>query len=262
MFRELPTCHTSVADATEGLTEPNHGSDPSSMETTAKKTTDGWELNGSKMWISNAPLANLFVIWAREVENGEKGKIRGFLVEKVRTWHLTYLTLGYSRNIRPTDQEQIVPTCVNNGVDLHGGSEATLGCSSTEIRGNGVSIFLLEQRSIWHIVGCHGSSGRLLGPSARVFIGKVYILFVSAELYRKQFGKPLASFQLVQKKLADALTATTVGLLASLQLGRLKDKGLWSPDMVSMMKRNNCGMALEHARILMDVFGGNACSDE
>lgn len=79
---------------------------------------------------------------------------------------------------------------------------------------------------------------------------------------RKQFGKPLASFQLVQKKLADALTASTVGLLASLQLGRLKDQGLWTPDMVSMMKRNNCDMALQHSRILLDVLGGNACSDE
>jgi glutaryl-CoA dehydrogenase len=79
---------------------------------------------------------------------------------------------------------------------------------------------------------------------------------------RKQFGKPLASYQLVQKKLADALTASTVGLLASLQLGRLKDEGKWSPDMVSMMKRNNCDMALQHSRLLLDVLGGNACSDE
>jgi glutaryl-CoA dehydrogenase len=79
---------------------------------------------------------------------------------------------------------------------------------------------------------------------------------------RKQFGRPLASFQLVQKKLADALTAVTVGLLASLQLGRLKDQGKWAPDMVSMMKRNNCGMALEHSRVLLDILGGNACSDE
>jgi glutaryl-CoA dehydrogenase len=79
---------------------------------------------------------------------------------------------------------------------------------------------------------------------------------------RKQFGKPLASYQLVQKKLADALTASTVGLLAALQLGRLKDDGKWAPDMVSMMKRNNCDMALQHSRILLDVLGGNACSDE
>ena len=81
-------------------------------------------------------------------------------------------------------------------------------------------------------------------------------------LEREQFGKPIASFQLVQKKLADALTATTVGLLASLQLGRLKDEGKWSPEMVSMMKRNNCDAALHHARVLLDVLGGNACSDE
>lgn len=79
---------------------------------------------------------------------------------------------------------------------------------------------------------------------------------------RKQFDRPLASFQLVQKKLADALTASTVGLLGSLQLGRLKDEGKWSPDMVSMMKRNNCDMALQHSRSLLDVLGGNACSDE
>jgi glutaryl-CoA dehydrogenase len=79
---------------------------------------------------------------------------------------------------------------------------------------------------------------------------------------RKQFNRPLASFQLVQKKLADASTATTLGLLGSLQLGRLKDKGEWAPDMVSMMKRNNCGTTLEHARILLDILGGNACSDE
>ena len=85
---------------------------------------------------------------------------------------------------------------------------------------------------------------------------------VSSNRNRKQFGKPIASFQLVQKKLADALTATTVGLLGSLQLGRLKDSGKWAPDMVSMMKRNNTSMALQHSRILLDILGGNACSDE
>lgn len=80
--------------------------------------------------------------------------------------------------------------------------------------------------------------------------------------FRKQFNKPIASFQLVQKKLADASTTATLGLLGSLQLGRLKDKGEWAPDMISMMKRNNCGQALEHSRVLLDILGGNACSDE
>lgn len=81
-------------------------------------------------------------------------------------------------------------------------------------------------------------------------------------VYRKQFGKPLASFQLIQKKFADASTAATLGLLGSIQLGRLKDKGTWAPDMVSMMKRNNCSMALQNSRVLLDILGGNACSDE
>ncbi|EIW71526.1 hypothetical protein TREMEDRAFT_60452 [Tremella mesenterica DSM 1558] len=222
-----------------GLTEPNHGSDPSSMETTAKKTSDGWVLNGSKTWISNAPVADLFVIWARVVESGEKGKVRGFLVEK-----------GLPGLSAPAIKNKIALRASITGSvfleDVRIPADALLPKSS----GLGSAFSCLNNARYGISWGVMGALEDCIAR-ARDYA-----------LERKQFDKPLASFQLVQKKLADASTSSTLGLLASLQLGRLKDQGTWAPDMVSMMKRNNCGEALKHARILLDILGGNACSDE
>ncbi|KAK1923593.1 putative glutaryl-CoA dehydrogenase mitochondrial precursor [Papiliotrema laurentii] len=222
-----------------GLTEPNHGSDPSSMETTATKTPHGWVLNGSKTWITNSPVADLFVVWARTVENGEKGKIRGFLVEK-GTPGLSAPAIKNKLALRASITGSIFMEDVKLGPDAllpkSGGLGSPFSCLNNARYG--IS---------WGVMGA------LEDCIARA---RDY------SLERKQFDRPLASFQLVQKKLADALTASTVGLLGSLQLGRLKDEGKWSPDMVSMMKRNNCDMALQHSRSLLDVLGGNACSDE
>ncbi|KAL7425121.1 hypothetical protein Q5752_000809 [Cryptotrichosporon argae] len=222
-----------------GLTEPNHGSDPSSMETTATKTASGWVLNGSKTWISNAPVADLFVIWARVVENGQKGKVRGFLIEK--------------------SAEGLAAPAIKNKLALRASITGSVFMDNVQVDDDAL---LPTSGGLSSPFSClnnarYGISWGVLGALEDcISRAREYAL------ERKQFDRPLASFQLVQKKLADASTATTLGLLGSLQLGRLKDQGQWSPDMVSMMKRNNCGTALEHARVLLDILGGNACSDE
>ncbi|ORX37729.1 acyl-CoA dehydrogenase/oxidase [Kockovaella imperatae] len=235
----LPKLATGQLIGCFGLTEPNHGSDPSSMETTATKTADGWTLNGSKTWISNAPVADLFVIWAREVIDGQKGKVRGFLAEK-GTPGLSAPAIKNKLALRASITGSVFMEDVKLPADAllpkSGGLGSPFSCLNNARYG--IS---------WGVMGA------LEDCIAR---SRDYAL------ERKQFGKPIASFQLVQKKLADALTATTVGLLGSLQLGRLKDSGKWAPDMVSMMKRNNTSMALQHSRILLDILGGNACADE
>ncbi|ORY34747.1 acyl-CoA dehydrogenase/oxidase [Naematelia encephala] len=222
-----------------GLTEPNHGSDPSSMETTAVKTSDGYILNGSKTWITNAPVADLFVIWARETENGKKGKVKGFLVEK-----------GAKGLSSPAIKNKLALRASTTGSifleDVHIPVEYKLPKAS----GLGAPFSCLNNARYGISWGVMGALEDCIAR-AREYA-----------LERNQFDRPLASFQLVQKKLADASTAATLGLLGSLQLGRLKDQGTWAPDMVSMMKRNNAGTALEHSRVLLDVLGGNACSDE
>ncbi|ODO08507.1 glutaryl-CoA dehydrogenase [Cryptococcus wingfieldii CBS 7118] len=222
-----------------GLTEPNHGSDPSSMETTATKTADGWVLNGSKTWISNAPVADVFVVWARVVEDGEKGKVRGFLLEK-GSKGLEAPKIANKIALRAS----ITGSIFMDGVKV--GDDALLPKSG----GLGSPFSCLNNAR-------YGISWGVMGA-----LEDVVARTRDYALERNQFKRPLASFQLIQKKLADASTATTLGLLGALQLGRLKDKGTWSPDMVSMMKRNNCGEALHHSRVLLDVLGGNACSDE
>ncbi|WVR08089.1 hypothetical protein IAU60_005135 [Kwoniella sp. DSM 27419] len=222
-----------------GLTEPNHGSDPSSMETTATKTSDGWVLNGSKTWISNAPVADLFVIWARVVENGEKGKVKGFLIEK-GTPGLSAPAIKNKLALRASITGSVFMEDVKLPHDAILEKSSGLGSPFSCLNNARYGIS-------WGVMGALEDS---------IARAREYAL------ERKQFNRPLASFQLVQKKLADASSAATLGLLGSLQLGRLKDKGTWAPDMVSMMKRNNCGEALKHSRVLLDVLGGNACSDE
>ncbi|KAL1406428.1 hypothetical protein Q8F55_008127 [Vanrija albida] len=222
-----------------GLTEPNHGSDPSSMETTATKTPTGWTLNGAKTWISNAPVADVFIIWARVIENGQKGKIRGFLLDR---------------------QPGIETPKIDGKIALRASITGSVFLDNVQV---GEDALLPKSGGLGSPFSCLNSAR--YGISWGV-IGALEDSIARARDYaleRKQFDRPLASFQLVQKKLVDASTAATLGLLGSLQLGRLKDQpGQWCPDQVSMMKRNNCGNALQHSRILLDIFGGNACSDE
>ena len=218
-----------------GLTEPNHGSDPASMQTRAKKVAGGWSLSGSKTWISNAPVADLFVVWAKN----DDGKIRGFLVEKG--------TKGLS------------------APKIHG----KLGLR-TSITGEVVmdGVFVPEENLLPGVEGLKGPFTCL--NSARYgiswgAIGAAEDCWHRARSYvleRTQFGRPLAANQLVQKKLADMQTEITLGLLGALRLGRLMDAGKAAPPAISLMKRNNCGKALAIAREARDMHGGNGVSDE
>ncbi|THH05186.1 hypothetical protein EW145_g4986 [Phellinidium pouzarii] len=219
-----------------GLTEPNHGSDPSGMETTAEETDGGFILNGSKAWISNAPVADIFVIWARCKWDG---KVRGFVLEK----GLPGLTAPAIKNklaLRASLTGSIFLDGVRASHDalLPGGSGLSAPFSCLNNARYGIS---------WGVMGALEDCL----TRAREYA-----------LERKQFKRPLASFQLVQEKLVNAQSAVALGLLASLQVGRLKDAGELAPEMVSIVKRNNCGAALEHSRSVLDVLGGNACSDE
>jgi glutaryl-CoA dehydrogenase len=222
-----------------GLTEPNHGSDPSGMETVAEDNGQGeFILNGSKTWISSAPFADVCLIWARcKWDN----KVRGFLVERgakgletPKIANKTALRASvtgsiFLDNVKVKQEESLLPRA-------RPGLGAPFECLNSARFGIG-----------W------GAIGALEGCIAEA---RQYALD------RKQFKRPLAGFQLVQKKIVDASTEASLGLLAALQLGRMKDQGEWSPEMVSMVKRNNCGKALQHSRILMEIFGGNAASDE
>ncbi|KAH8112982.1 acyl-CoA dehydrogenase domain-containing protein [Phellopilus nigrolimitatus] len=219
-----------------GLTEPNHGSDPANMETTAEETDGGFLLNGGKSWISNAPVADLFLIWARcKWDN----KVRGFLVEK-GTAGLTAPPIKNKLALRVSLTGSIFLDGVKAPHDalLPGGEGLKAPFSCLNNARYGIS---------WGVLGA------LEDCLARA---RDYAL------ERKQFGRPLASFQLVQKKLVDAQSAIALGLLASLQVGRLKDADALAPEMISIVKRNNCGEALKHARTVLDVLGGNACADE
>lgn len=207
------------------------------METTATENPEGgYTLNGSKTWISNAPVADVFVVWARCKWDD---KIRGFILEK-----------GMNGLSAPP---------IKNKLALRASITGSIFMDTVKIpkenmfaKGSGLGApFSCLNNARYGI--SWGVIGALEDCIARA---REYTL------ERNQFKKPLASFQLVQKKLADASTEATLGLLGSIQLGRLKDAGTWHPDMVSMMKRNNCGKSLEYSRVLLDVLGGNACSDE
>src|SRR5258706_15768178 len=223
-----------------GLTEPNHGSDPGSMATRAKKTDGGYKLSGSKMWISNSPIADVFVVWAKEVEkDGHVGEIRGFVLEK-----------GMKGLSAPT---------------IHG--KVGLRASITgEVVMDGV--FCPEENAFPKVRGLKGPFTCL--NSARYGIawgalGAAEDCFHRARTYvldRKQFDRPLAANQLIQKKLADMQTEITLGLQGCLRLGRMKDEGSASVEITSIMKRNSCGKALDIARAARDMLGGNGISDE
>ncbi|KAJ7018343.1 acyl-CoA dehydrogenase NM domain-like protein [Mycena alexandri] len=219
-----------------GLTEPNHGSDPAGMETIAAETDGGFVINGSKTWISNAPVADVFVIWARCKWDG---KIRGFLVDKGAKG-LTAPPIKNKLGLRVSLTGSVFMDSVEVPHDarLPGALGLAAPFSCLNSARFGIS---------WGVMGAlEDCIDRALAYA----------------LERHQFKRPLASFQLVQKKLADAQTEAALGLLASLQVGRLKDAGKLSSNMISIVKKNNCGKALLHARTLLDIFGGNACSDE
>ncbi len=220
-----------------GLTEPDAGSDPGGMKTRAEKIEGGYRLRGSKMWISNAPIADVFVVWAKSEAHG--GEIRGFVLEKGMKG-LSAPKIGGKLSLRASVTGEIVLDGVEVGEDalLPGvsGLKGPFGC-------------LNRAR--------YGISWGVLGAAEDCwFRARQY------GLDRKQFGKPLAGTQLYQKKLADMQTEITLGLFASLRVGRLMDEHQFAPEMISIVKRNNCGKALDIARMARDMHGGNGIQIE
>ncbi|KAI6907885.1 glutaryl-CoA dehydrogenase-like protein, partial [Hortaea werneckii] len=226
-----------------GLTEPNHGSDPGSMESVAKPhpSKEGYySLSGSKTWITNSPIADVFLVWAKLHETG---KIRGFLVERsqcppgtLETPKLPHKS-GLRASITGMIQMDEVPVAKEMMLPNVEGLKGPFSCLNSARYG-----------IAW------GTMGALEDCIART---REYAL------ERRQFkNNPIAKYQLVQKKLADATTDAAYGILAAYQVGRLKDEGKAAPEMISMIKRQNCDRALINSRVLQEVFGGNAVSDE
>ena len=220
-----------------GLTEPDAGSDPGGMRTTARKTDGGYVLNGAKMWISNAPIADVFVVWAKSEAHG--GKIRGFVLDKGMKG-LSAPKIAGKLSLRASVTGEIVMDNVEVGDDalLPGieGLKGPFGCLNRARYG-----------IAWGTMG----AAEFCWQAARQY-----------GLDRKQFGRPLAQTQLFQKKLADMQTEIALGLQAALRVGRLMDEGRAAPEMISLIKRNNCGKALEIARASRDMHGGNGISEE
>ncbi len=220
-----------------GLTEPDAGSDPAGMKTRAEKIDGGYRLTGSKMWISNAPIADVFVVWAKSEEHG--GKIRGFVLEK-GTKGLSAPKIGGKLSLRASVTGEIVMDGVEVGDDalLPGvqGLKGPFGCLNRARYGIAWGTMGAAE-DCWHRARNYG-------------------------LDRKQFGKPLAQTQLFQKKLADMQTEIALGLQAALRVGQMMDTGRAAPEMISLIKRNNCGKALDIARAARDMHGGNGISEE
>ncbi|WP_281983064.1 acyl-CoA dehydrogenase [Thalassorhabdomicrobium marinisediminis] len=220
-----------------GLTEPDAGSDPAGMKTRAEKTATGYRISGSKMWISNAPIADVFVVWAKS--DAHEGKIRGFVLEKGMTG-LSAPKIGGKLSLRASITGEIVMDGVEVGEDalLPGvqGLKGPFGCLNRARYGIAWGVMGAAE-SCWHAARQYG-------------------------LDRKQFNKPLAQTQLFQKKLADMQTEITLGLQAALQVGRCMEAGTAAPEMISLIKRNNCGKALDIARVARDMHGGNGISEE
>jgi glutaryl-CoA dehydrogenase len=223
-----------------GLTEPDHGSDPASMASRAHKVKGGYKLSGNKMWISNSPIADVFVVWAKEVsESGAVGPIRGFVLEKA--------------------MQGLSAPAIHSKVGLR-------ASITGEIVMDGV--FVPEENAFPEVQGLKGPFTCL--NSARYGIawgalGAAEDCFHRARQYtldRQQFGRPLAANQLIQKKLADMQTDIALGLQGCLRLGRMKDEGTASVEITSILKRNSCGKALDIARMARDMMGGNGISDE
>jgi glutaryl-CoA dehydrogenase len=231
----LPKLATGEWIGAFGLTEPNHGSDPGSMQTRAKKAPGGYKLSGSKMWISNSPIADVFVIWAKT----EDGKIRGFIVEKGAKG-LSAPAIHGKMGLRTSITGEVV-------MDEVLVPEDSLMPGVEGLKGPFTCLNAARYGIAWGALGAAEDCWH----RARQYV-----------LDRKQFGRPLAANQLVQKKLADMQTEITLGLQGCLRLGRLKDEGADAPEMTSIMKRNSCGKSLEVARTARDMLGGNGISDE
>mgnify|MGYP000181983226 CR=1 FL=1 len=218
-----------------GLTEPDAGSDPGSMRTRARRTGDGWVLDGTKTWITSSPVADVFVVWAKD----EEDRVRGFVLERGMPGLSTPSIPGRFA-LRASATGQIVM----DGVRV--GEEALLpGVSG--LKGPFSCLTKARYGIAWGAMG----AAAFCWHAARTYT-----------LERHQFGRPLAQTQLVQKKLVDMQTEISLGLQSTLQLGRMMDAGNASPEAVSMLKRNNCGKALDIARTARDMHGGNGISDE
>ncbi len=234
-MKYLPKLATGEWVGCFGLTEPNHGSDPGSMVTRARKVDGGYVLSGSKMWITNAPIADVFVVWAKT----DDGEIRGFVLDK--------------------GAKGLSAPAIHGKVSLR-----------TSITGEIVmdDVFVPEEQLLPGVRGLKGPFTCL--NSARFGIawgalGAAEFCFQTARQYvidRQQFGRPLAANQLIQKKLADMVTEIALGLQACLRLGRLKEAGKAPIELTSILKRNSCGKALDIARVARDMLGGNGISDE
>jgi glutaryl-CoA dehydrogenase len=218
-----------------GLTEPDHGSDPGGMTSRARKVEGGWRLNGTKTWITNAPIADVFVVWAKD----DAGTIRGFVLEKGAKG-LSAPAIHGKMSLRASATGQIVME----------------------------DVFVPAENMFPDIQGLKGPFGCLSHARHSVAwgaLGAAEFCWHAARDYtmgRKQFGRPLAANQLVQKKLADMQTEIALGLQACLRLSRLMDEGRATPEMISMLKRNSCGKALDIARTSRDMHGANGIADE
>src|SRR5690625_2816470 len=222
-----------------GLTEPNHGSDPGSMETRAVKTDGGYRISGSKTWITNSPIADVFIVWAKCVGGEFDGKIRGFILDKGMKG-LTAPTIHGKVGLRTSITGEIV-------LDEVEASEDHMLPNVTGLRGPFTCLNSARYGISWGALGAAEDCWH----TARQYT-----------LDRKQFGRPLAANQLIQKKLADMQTEITLGLQACLRLGRMKDEGTAAVEITSILKRNSCGKALDIARLARDMLGGNGISDE
>jgi glutaryl-CoA dehydrogenase len=230
----LPKLATGEIVGCFGLTEPDHGSDPGSMVTRAEKVPGGYKLNGAKMWISNAPIADIAVVWAKL-----DGVIRGFIVERgTKGFETPKISGKLSMRVSVTGEvvlsDAIVPEA--NILPNASGLAGPFGCLNNARFG-----------IAWGAMG----AAEFCWHRARQYV-----------LDRKQFGRPLAANQLIQKKLADMQTEIALGLAGALRLGRMMEAGTAAPPSVSLMKRNNCGKALEIARVARDMHGGNGISEE
>jgi len=222
-----------------GLTEPNHGSDPGSMETRARAVPGGYELTGAKMWISNSPIADVFVVWAKCQGGDYDGRIKGFILEKGMKG-LSAPKIEGKFSLRASITGEIV-------MDSVPVSEAQLMPGVEGLKGPFTCLNSARYGIAWGALG----AAEACWHTARQYV-----------LDRKQFGRPLASNQLIQKKLADMQTEITLGLQGCLRLGRMKDEGTAAVEITSIMKRNSCGKSLEIARTARDMLGGNGVSDE
>ncbi|MCB1892487.1 MAG: acyl-CoA dehydrogenase [Rhodocyclaceae bacterium] len=218
-----------------GLTEPNHGSDPGSMITRAKKVPGGYSLSGAKMWITNSPFADVFIVWAKTEDN----VIRGFILEKGMKG-LSAPKIEGKLSLRASTTGEIVMD----------------------------EVFVPDENWLPNVQGLGGPFGCLNNARYGIAwgaLGAAEYCWQAARQYtldRKQFGRPLAATQLVQTKLANMQTEITLGLQACLRVGRLKDEGKWAPEMISLIKRNSCGKSLDIARMARDMHGGNGISGE